>query len=369
MVKVCHMTNVHGEEDIRIFHKECASLAKAGYEVYLVERGENYEKNGVHIVGVGEISVNRLKRMTEGAKRVYKAALVIDADIYHFHDPELLPYGLKLKRKGKKVIFDSHENYVNQIAVKPYLPGWIARTIARFYHIYETYILRRLDGVIFPCPINGKHPFEGRCSRTVYVNNVPLLSELPIGDISEKPDFSVGYVGPIRPDRGNTQNIQAANRVGVPIRFGGTPSSPEYFTELQTLDEKHLAEFRGQLDRSGVWKLLSDISVGLVTELNVGQNNTSDNLPTKTYEYMAAGLPFLISCYPYAEKIVNKFHCGICVDPESVDEIASAIRYLLDHPEEAKQMGENGRRAVKEEFNWGAEEKKLLALYEDILKE
>ena len=49
-------------------------------------------------------------------------------------------------------------------------------------------------------------------------------------------------------------------------------------------------------------------------------------------------------------------------------QIADAIRYLLEHPEEARQMGENGRRAVKEEFNWGGEEKKLLALYEDILK-
>ena len=74
MTKVCHMTNVHGVEDVRIFQKECVSLAKAGYEVYLVERGESYEKNGVHIVGVGDIPADRLRRMTEGAKKVYEAA-------------------------------------------------------------------------------------------------------------------------------------------------------------------------------------------------------------------------------------------------------------------------------------------------------
>jgi len=45
------------------------------------------------------------------------------------------------------------------------------------------------------------------------------------------------------------------------------------------------------------------------------------------------------------------------------------IRYLLEHPEEMRRMGENGRRAVKEEFNWGVEEKKLFALYEEILKD
>ena len=97
MIKVCHMTSAHGPEDVRIFHKECVSLAKAGYDVYLVERGDSYEKNGVHIVGVGQPSGGRLSRMTSFAKKVYQAALALDADIYHFHDPELLPYGLKLK--------------------------------------------------------------------------------------------------------------------------------------------------------------------------------------------------------------------------------------------------------------------------------
>ena len=87
MIRVCHMTSVHPAEDVRIFQKECVSLAKAGYDVYLVERGESCEKNGVHIVGVGEIPAGRLKRMTEGAKKVYEAAKAVDADIYHLHDP------------------------------------------------------------------------------------------------------------------------------------------------------------------------------------------------------------------------------------------------------------------------------------------
>ena len=77
MIKVCHMTSAHPAEDIRIFHKECVSLARAGYEVYLVERGASYEKNGVHIVGVGEIPKSRRKRMTEGAKKVYEAARAV----------------------------------------------------------------------------------------------------------------------------------------------------------------------------------------------------------------------------------------------------------------------------------------------------
>ena len=136
MIKVCHMTSAHGEEDGRIFQKECTSLAKAGYDVYLVERGESREKNGVHIVGVGEIPSSRRKRMTQGAKRVYEAAKALDADIYHFHDPELLPFGLKLKKLGKKVIFDSHENTAESVLEKTWIPKPLRGMI---YHIFTAY--------------------------------------------------------------------------------------------------------------------------------------------------------------------------------------------------------------------------------------
>lgn len=369
MTKVCHMTSAHDAEDIRIFHKECVSLAKAGYDVSLVERGESYEKDGVHIVGVGEIPTSRRKRMTEGAKKVYEAARAVDADVYHLHDPELLPYGLKLKRAGKRVIFDSHENYSEQIAVKPYLPRWMARLISRVYNIYERHVLRHIDAVIFPCTINGKNPFNGKCRHTALLNNVPLLRELPVGDHGTADVFRAGYVGPIRSDRGNTENVQACEAADVPLLFGGVPSSTEYQQVLKQLDSKNLVTFCGQLDRAGVWNLLVSVSVGLVTELSVGQNNTSDNLPTKTYEYMAAGIPFLISDYPYAKEVVNRYNCGICVDSENVEESVHALRYLREHPQIAHEMGENGRRAVKEVFNWDVEEKKLLALYADILKD
>ena len=37
MIKVCHMTSAHKSSDVRIFEKECVSLAKKEeYEVYLL---------------------------------------------------------------------------------------------------------------------------------------------------------------------------------------------------------------------------------------------------------------------------------------------------------------------------------------------
>ena len=79
-----------------------------------------------------------------------------------------------------------------------------------------------------------------------------------------------------------------------------------------------------------------------------------------------AGLPVICTDFILWQKIIEDYQCGICVQPDNVDEIASAIQFLLDNPDVAKQMGENGRRAVAEKYNWGVEEKKLLKLYADL---
>lgn len=371
MVKVCHMTSAHEKEDDRIFHKECVSLAKAGYDVYLVERGDSFERNGVHIVGVGDIPASRSKRMTEGAKKVYEAAKKLDADIYHFHDPELLPYGLKLKKAGKKVIFDSHERYTEQIAAKPYLPHWCAKVIASIYHVYEKSVLQQMDAVIFPCTMNGINPFAGECQRAAIISNAAILGEFferydPKRD--KKPNLTC-HVGSLTFDRGITQNILGTARAGAVLALAGPFKPGTYQNELDRLPESACVEYRGILDRDGVCQLLAESNVGLCTLLDRGQYLKCDNFSIKVYEYMSMGLPVILSHSPYNDRMVEQYHFGICVDPENADEIAAAIRYLLDNPEEAKHMGENGRKAIEKEFNWGVEAQKLLALYEDILKD
>lgn len=371
MYKVCHMTSAHEEEDDRIFHKECVSLAKAGYEVYLVERGKSYEKNGVHIVGVGQIPKGRLKRMTEGAKRIYEAAKALDADIYHFHDPELLPYGMKLKRAGKKVIFDSHEFYREQICEKQYLPVWLRNLVAGVYSSYERYALKRLDGVVSPCTLHGKNFFADRCQRAVIISNAVVLSEFferYIPD-AEKKERQLCYAGGLTETRGITADMRAAYCADAKLVLAGAFSPPEYKKNLEAMPEYSCVEYRGRLPLSDVRSLMNESRIGLCTLLDSGQYLKIDTFGIKVYEYMSMALPVILSHSSYNDRMVDRYHFGICVDPTNIDEIASAIRYLLDHPEEARRMGENGRRAVKEEFNWGAEEKKLLALYEDILNE
>ena len=226
MIKVCHMTSAHGAEDVRIFHKECVSLAKVGYDVYLVERGESYEKNGVHIVGVGEIPAGRIKRMTKGAKTVYQKALEIDADIYHFHDPELLPYGLKLKSKGKKVIFDSHEDVPAQIMDKVWIPVPFRRLVSGLYARYELYAVRRLDAVSAVRKV--AYRFQNKVNHMEIIENYPRLDDIQFHDtrFSQREPI-ICYAGGISKARGEDVMIEAMRDLDSVLIIAGRHAQEE----------------------------------------------------------------------------------------------------------------------------------------------
>lgn len=372
MIKVCHITSAHAPEDVRIFHKECTSLANAGYEVYLVERGDSYKKYGVHIVGVGAPPSSRLSRMTSFAKKIYKTGLSIDADIYHFHDPELLPYGLKLKKKGKIVIFDSHENYSEQMKIKPYLPDWVTKPMAKAYRRYEFYAVKHMDAVIFPCSFRGEKLYNNICRNSILIDNVPNLNEFYFRydkNIKSK-DIDLCYIGSLNEARCISEIIEAATRLQCTLLLAGTCPSQEYQTKIKMLIEKNpLIQWVENISREEVYQYLSRAKIGLCPEKTMAQYNMVDNLATKSYEYMAMGLPVIAADYPFAKKVMETYEYGCLINPNNVSDIAFTIRHILNHPEEAERMGENGRRAVKKEFNWSVEEKKLLALYQKLLAE
>ena len=90
MLKVCHLTSVHPRNDVRIFHKECKSLAAAGYDTTLIVADGIGDQllDGVSIKDVGKPST-RISRIFSSTWKVLKAAKKTKADIFHFHDPEL----------------------------------------------------------------------------------------------------------------------------------------------------------------------------------------------------------------------------------------------------------------------------------------
>ena len=351
-IKICHMTSAHPQEDIRIFHKECISLASAGYETYQVSCGRTYEKNNVHLVGVGEQQSGRLSRMVKSAKKVYKAAVKIDADIYHFHDPELLPYGLKLKRAGKHVIFDSHEDVPAQIMDKTWIPAPLRKAVSGFYKAYETHIVKHLDAVVTATP-HIAESFGGRCKKVIVVNNFPKLDDIVFNEnlFSEREPI-VCYVGGIDELRGEKIMIEAMKDAEGQLVIAG---------EHEKMNIGKGIRFIGKISRAEVNKLFRASRAGIVIYQPAA--NHMEAQPNKMFEYMAAGLPVVASDFPLWKKIVEENECGISVDPMNPQEVRSACMELIHDPKKAQQLGRNGRIAVDKKYNWTNEEKVLIQLY------
>ncbi len=363
MVHVAHLTSVHPRYDTRVFLKECTSLANHGYQVSLVVAdGKGDEcKNGVHIYDVGG-SNGRWDRIHHAPERMLNKALALGADVYHLHDPELLPTALKLKKCGKRVVFDAHEDVPKQMLGKPYLNKPAKVLISWVLRYLEAWVCRRLDAVVAATPFI-RDKFISINGRSVDINNFPMLRELGgVERRAEKP-AQVCYVGGITAIRGAREMVMAMKLVSNPVRLrlGGLFFEEGLHTEVKNLPGWSSVDELGFLDRTAVKLVMSSSIAGLVTLHPV--ENYLDALPVKMFEYMCAGIPVIASDFPLWREIVIGNDCGLCVDPMNPKAIAEAIDYLATHPEEAKRMGDNGRAAVQERYNWKNEEAKLLELY------
>ena len=364
--KVCHLTSAHPRFDTRIFFKECCSLQMHGYEVSLVVADglPDEQKNSIHVYGV-EKAQGRLDRMLNASKRVYEKACELDADIYHLHDPELLPIGLKLKRRGKKVIFDSHEDLPVQLLNKSYSKKWVLKILSRVSAIYETYVCRRLDGVVAATPFI-EEKFKKINPRSVAVNNYPLASEIKCTEARNGEARDVCYVGGLAKVRGTFEIIEALDYFpeNTGLIVAGRFESEELERKVQSLDGWKKVEFPGFVGRKEVSEIYQRSIAGLVTLHPIP--NYLEALPVKMFEYMGAGIPVIASNIPLWKKIVEESDCGITVDPMDPKAIARAVAFFVANPAEVTRMGANGRKAVFEKYNWDNEQAGLIALYEGV---
>lgn len=363
---VCHMSTVHYTFDTRIFHKECVSLAGAGYEVYWVVPHERREMlKGVLLVPLRRFT-GRMSRMLLGPISALKAAMSTGADLFHIHDPELLPAALVLRLLGRRVIYDVHEDFPEAILSRTWIPGPLRRLVSWVFSVLESFASRRMSAIVCATmPILER--FSSIGLDAVCVRNYPIENELSAGAVAS-PVGSVPrhvcYVGSIGASRGIFEMIEAVERAGVGLLLAGEFHSAAEKQKAVSMPGWRNVEELGQLDREGIAATLARSFAGLV--LLRPTKAYIQSLPIKMFEYMSVGLPVIASDFPGWREIVEGNGCGICVDPSDGGSVAAAIRRIADTPEDAERMGENGTRAVRELYSWNIEAKTLLELYDRI---
>jgi glycosyltransferase involved in cell wall biosynthesis len=362
---------VHPPYDIRIFHKECRTLAAAGYDTSIIvpqTEASTTSRDGVTTVAVKQ-SRGRLRRILLTNPRVARQAFHLKAEIYHLHDPELLLVAVLLRACGKKVIFDMHENLPRAILTKDWIPKIARPVISRFVLWIERMFLSGLP-VIFAEESYIKD-YTWVSTKTV-VMNMPLIEE--IQSIKEEKNNlpSLGYLGMVTEARGCIQILRALDLVkkeGVTVQWECVGRVEAGFkAEMLSLAKSYnLDEIRiwGNKDATEAWRIIARCHIGMA--ILAPHQNYVESYPTKLFEYMALGIPVIASNFPLYRTIVEGEQCGICVDPLRVEEIAQAILYLLKNPTVAAEMGESGKIAAEKKYNWNIEKLKLLEFYKQVL--
>lgn len=364
-MKIAHLTSAHPRHDIRIFVKECATLAAAGHDVTLIVADGQGEEihSGVRIHDVGPKSGGRLARMTGTVRRVYEAALALRPDLVHLHDPELIPAALRLKQAGIRVVYDVHEDVPRQVLSKHWIPGVARPWVSRGVEALESFAARRFDAIVAATPLI-RDRFLRLGARAVAVCNYPILAELTHETPWESRRNEVCYLGGISRTRGIAPIVAALPDTHTRLNLAGLWSEPELKAQLQAQPGWARVNDLGVLDRRGVASVLAQSKVGLVTLLPTP--SYVESLPIKLFEYMAAGLAVVASDFPLWRDIVEDADCGVLVDPEDPKAIAAAIERLLADDDTARAMGESGRRAVQQKYSWAAEGEALVGLYREL---
>jgi glycosyltransferase involved in cell wall biosynthesis len=372
MSMIVHLTTVHRRTDTRIRVKEAATLARAwpGEVALYVQDGKGDETgahDGVAVHDTGPPERGRLRRMTRGAFRMYRAVSRARPRVAHFHDPELLPWAMLLRLQGIRVIYDIHEDLPRQMFHKTYLSTPVARVLGWIAERVEKVAARVLDRLIVVVPA-----MQARFRRgdTLLLANFPSLTEFSaIPKMSrERVLGRFVYVGGISSARGIKEMVEAIGLVAddrARLHLLGAFNDDELEALTRSLDGWQRVLFLGWSSRETVIGELLQASAGLVLLHPTPQYVIS--YPVKMFEYMAAGLPVIASDFPLWREIVEGAGCGLLVDPQDPQAVARAMQWMLDNPDEAAAMGRRGRVAVEQRYNWEAESDTLIAIYRCLI--
>jgi len=381
MVKVSILSTVHNALDTRIFFREAKSLQKAGYQVTLIAQYPEKREviDGILIAGLPVIN-NRFQRFLLGWRAFWKA-IRLQSDVYHFHDPELILVGVFLRLWTRKpVIYDVHEFYPDAIMERRWIPSPLKGVLSWFFDVLEKACAGFFSAII-TADEEISNRFQGRGFPVQTIYNFPerhyFFGEDDNFDEPEKYNTQLIYVGSLTAQRGLWVMLEMMEilledyQLDVGLWLVGKIGDEKDRKELERRlsDQSKLQRrvtFVGWVPFDQLPSYLRSSDIGLVPLLPIPK--FYKNIPTKQFEYMAAGLPVVGSDLPPIRKFLEESQAGIVAAPGDPTSFAEKVAYLIRKPVCAAEMGLYGKKATKEQYNWKSEEIKLIELYQALLQ-
>ncbi len=366
-MRVCHVTSGHSPFDVRIFYKECQSLARAGYDVTVVAPTTTKKEEiveGIQVLGISRPT--RRRQRSRVWREIIQAVRHLDPDIVHFHDPDLLLIAPLFR--PRKLIYDCHERNAAAMLTKPWLPGPLRRPLSHLVAVLEP-ALARLTTAIIVVDDSQLESFRDTGRPLVLVRNFPLVEGIPIREANPQ-DKAVVHVGAHARTRGCDVMIEAFSwvlktvseaRLWLVGPFNHRPYEQKIRDRIAQLGVGDAVTLVGEVAYPEALRWVARARVGLVAIQPVVQYQ--GGLPTKMLEYMAAGIPVVAGDIPITRRILGAVECGCLVEPSSPRDYADAIVYLLTHENQAVKLGARGREAVLRAYQWSTEQENLLGLY------
>jgi glycosyltransferase involved in cell wall biosynthesis len=372
---VAIITTVHSALDGRIFYKEAVSLRESGYDVTIFAPSNSCEEEeALKLKRIRFVPLKKAKLFRNRLSVWWQLMNLLRQSpfaVWHIHDPELLPLSIVwrfLFSKNTKIVHDVHEEYLEDLKNKYWLPVWTRFFAGFIIDWVEKVFIRRCSLVI---SATDKIDDRNRClsKNTIVVKNYPLVRDITSYNQSLNSDnkvYKLIYVGGVSKPRGIHNLVNALDDLSdLPIELHLLgPIFPSFEKELNSLSRNNLF-IHPPVSFDDVGSYLSSCHIGLVClEPLPGYINS---LPVKLFEYMEFGLAVIASDFPLWRQIVTDSNCGLLVDPQSSQSIAHAIRHLVENPNLMSEMGFSGRNAVSSVFSWNHQSQLLINAYAKML--
>ena len=377
MIRTCHVAPGQRAHHTRIYHRFCWSLSRSGYAVDLLAHPDKETTNGaITLTSLGESIESTLKwrllsRLLRNI-RAYRYALKLNSHLYIFYSPEFIPWALLLKlHTAKPIVFDCMEDFESYVRLRPGIPDWLRGTLALLVRLTLRFAAKHLDAITVADPATEAY-FHRYADRIVTIYNFPRLELFPPRKLNQVAprDFDLVYHGHIalyylELILAIDEYLVASGRPVTWYLFGTTDEPCWFKSELsrrKSLDRFHMG---GLISHDRVASEVRRARIGIIPLPNVPKFHS--NIPQKLFEFMALGLPVILSDLPPSRPFVADKSVGILVEPNP-KAYAQAIIRLLDDTALCDTMGREGRRRVESTYNWAHESQKLLTLAKTLVR-